>query len=113
MLKLLEHVQVNAISHITGGGFWENIPRVLPEGTKAVIDGNSWQWPVVFNWLQKNGNITTHEMYRTFNCGVGLVIALPQADVENALSVLTDMGENAWQIGRIATTDSDTQVEIN
>lgn len=113
VLKLLEQVQVNAISHITGGGFWENIPRVLPENTKAVIDGNSWQWPAVFNWLQENGNITTHEMYRTFNCGVGLVIALPQAEVEKALAVLGEMAETAWQIGHIATTDNDTQVEIN
>lgn len=70
-LKLIAEHDIHAISHITGGGFWENIPRVLPEGTKAVIDGKSWEWPVIFQWLQEKGNVTTHEMYRTFNCGVG------------------------------------------
>lgn len=113
VLALLEKIQVHAISHITGGGFWENIPRVLPQGTKAVIDGASWQWPAIFNWLQDNGNITTHEMYRTFNCGVGLIIALPQEDASEAINILNQLGENAWEIGRIETTDSDSQVEIN
>ncbi len=113
VLALLEEVDVNAISHITGGGFWENIPRVLPENTKAVIDGRSWQWPAVFNWLQENGNVTTHEMYRTFNCGVGLIIALPEQKVEQALAILAAQGENAWKIGHIEATDGTNQVEIN
>ena len=112
VLKLLESVKVSAISHITGGGFWENIPRVLPDNAKAVIDGNSWEWPAVFNWLQTNGNVTTHEMYRTFNCGVGLVIVVDEADVDTALSVLNDAGEDAWLIGGIADLDGDAQVEI-
>ncbi|WP_434356453.1 phosphoribosylformylglycinamidine cyclo-ligase [Parasalinivibrio latis] len=114
VLKLLEQTDVHAISHITGGGFWENIPRVLPEGTKAVIDGNSWQWPAVFNWLQDNGNVETHEMYRTFNCGVGLVIALPASEAEKAVAMLNGEGEQAWVIGHIAAAASgDEQVEIN
>lgn len=112
VLKLLETVQVNAISHITGGGFWENIPRVLPDNTKAVIDASSWEWPAIFNWLQDKGNIATHEMYRTFNCGVGLVIALPKARVDEALAILNDAGEQAWLIGEIATSDNEQQVEI-
>lgn len=113
-LKLLEAHTVHAISHITGGGFWENIPRVLPQGTKAVINGDSWQWPVVFNWLQENGNITTHEMYRTFNCGVGLIIAVPEEALESALSLLQANGEEAWHIGHIAeANESDEQVKIN
>lgn len=113
VLKLLEAVDVHAISHITGGGFWENIPRVLPDNMKAVIDGSSWEWPVIFNWLQENGNVTTHEMYRTFNCGVGLVIALPQAQAEAAVKLLNDEGENAWLIGQIAqAADGEEQVEI-
>ncbi|MEP0357137.1 MAG: phosphoribosylformylglycinamidine cyclo-ligase [Paraglaciecola sp.] len=113
VLTLLEQVQVNAISHITGGGFWENIPRVLPEGTKAVIDGNSWQWPGIFNWLQEKGNVTTHEMYRTFNCGVGLIIALPEEKAEQAIKILADLGENVWKIGHIEKSDTEQQVEIN
>jgi phosphoribosylformylglycinamidine cyclo-ligase len=113
VLFLLEQMQVNAISHITGGGFWENIPRVLPKGTKAVIDGSSWQWPAIFNWLQEKGNVTTHEMYRTFNCGVGLIIALPNEKAAQAVEILNRLGENAWQIGHIENSDAEQQVEIN
>ncbi|KKZ57294.1 phosphoribosylformylglycinamidine cyclo-ligase, partial [Haemophilus haemolyticus] len=75
VLALIKQADVHAIAHLTGGGFWENIPRVLPKNTKAVIDEKSWKWPSVFNWLQEKGNINTYEMYRTFNCGVGMVIA--------------------------------------
>ncbi|MFT7412805.1 MAG: phosphoribosylformylglycinamidine cyclo-ligase [Paraglaciecola sp.] len=113
VLSLLEQLQVNAISHITGGGFWENIPRVLPQGTKAVIDANTWQWPAIFNWLQEKGNVTTHEMYRTFNCGVGLMIALPSDKAAQAIKILNSLGENAWQIGHIENSDAEQQVEIN
>ncbi|MCF2948930.1 phosphoribosylformylglycinamidine cyclo-ligase [Paraglaciecola aquimarina] len=113
VLKLLEQIEVHAISHITGGGFWENIPRVLPAGTKAVIDGSSWQWPGIFNWLQEKGNVTTHEMYRTFNCGVGLVIALPKDKADQAVEILNQLGENAWVIGHIENSQSEQQVEIN
>jgi len=113
VLKLLESVPVHAISHITGGGFWENIPRVLPANTKAIIDGNSWDWPVIFDWLQENGNVSTREMYRTFNCGVGLVIALPKEQVAQALQILTEEGEEAWLIGEIDTAaDGEAQVDI-
>lgn len=112
VLKLLESVPVHAISHITGGGFWENIPRVLPDNMKAVIDGDSWQRPAIFDWIQSNGNITEHEMFRTFNCGVGLIIALPEASVQSALDCLNAEGENAWKIGHIELTEGKEQVEI-
>ncbi|AJR07685.1 phosphoribosylformylglycinamidine cyclo-ligase [Photobacterium gaetbulicola] len=112
-LKMMESCDVHAISHITGGGFWENIPRVLPTGTKAVVDGSSWQWPAVFNWLQEAGNVDTYEMYRTFNCGVGLVIALPKAQAEQAISILNAEGEQAWLLGHIANAnEGEEQVEI-
>ena len=101
VLELIEKVDVHAIAHLTGGGFWENIPRVLPDNTNAVIDEKSWEWQPVFKWLQEKGNIDSYEMYRTFNCGVGMVIALPQADVEKALNLLCQAGENAWLIGQI------------
>ncbi|RUO43181.1 phosphoribosylformylglycinamidine cyclo-ligase [Idiomarina aquatica] len=113
VLELIKQVPVHALSHITGGGFWENIPRVLPKGAKAVIDGNSWDWPVIFDWLKDNGNVSMKEMYRTFNCGVGMVIAVPQEHAERAVDVLTAAGETAWNIGYIATAaDDDEQVEI-
>ncbi|MBS9437436.1 phosphoribosylformylglycinamidine cyclo-ligase [Photorhabdus noenieputensis] len=103
LLSLIEHVDVHAIAHLTGGGFWENIPRVLPENTQAQINESSWQWPAIFNWLQQTGNVSHHEMYRTFNCGVGMVIALPPTAVEQAIELLTAAGEKAWHIGSIAT----------
>ncbi|MFP9134947.1 phosphoribosylformylglycinamidine cyclo-ligase [Shewanella algae] len=113
LLELLEKHPVHAMVHITGGGFWENIPRVLPENAKAVIQGESWQWPSVFNWLKQAGNITEHEMYRTFNCGVGMIVALPQAEAAAAIKLLKAKGENAWQIGTIANrTQQEEQVEI-
>lgn len=101
ILQLIKQTEVHAIAHLTGGGFWENIPRVLPDNTKAVIDESSWQWPAVFSWLQEKGNISRYEMYRTFNCGVGMVIALPEKDVETALALLEQAGEKAWVIGKI------------
>ncbi len=114
VLKLIEACDIHALSHITGGGFWENIPRVLPENTKAVIDGASWQWPAVFSWLQENGNVDTYEMYRTFNCGVGMIIALPAEQVDSALALLKAEGEQAWLIGAVAdAAANEAQVEIN
>ena len=113
VLALIKQTEVHAIAHLTGGGFWENIPRVLPKNTKAVIDESSWEWQPVFKWLQEKGNIETYEMYRTFNCGVGMVIALPQSQVETALAILKQSGENAWLIGHIeSATDDEPQVII-
>ena len=113
VLELVENTDVHAIAHLTGGGFWENIPRVLPENTKAVIDEKSWTWPAIFNWLQEKGNISRYEMYRTFNCGVGMVIAVPAAEAEKAVSLLTQAGETAWVIGKIEALGNGTeQVEI-
>ena len=109
VLALIKQADVHAIAHLTGGGFWENIPRVLPKNTKAVIDEKSWKWPSVFNWLQEKGNIDTYEMYRTFNCGVGMVIALPQEQVETALAILKQAGENAWLIGHIEYAEDDAE----
>ena len=109
VLALIKQADVHAIAHLTGGGFWENIPRVLPKNTKAVIDEKSWEWPSVFNWLQEKGNIDTYEMYRTFNCGVGMVIALPQEQVDTALAILKQAGENAWLIGHIEHAEDDAE----
>ena len=113
VLKLIKECEIHALSHITGGGFWENIPRVLPANTKAVIDEQSWQWPAVFSWLQQAGNVTRHEMYRTFNCGVGMIIALPADQLDKALALFKAEGENVWHIGHIAkAADGEEQVII-
>lgn len=107
VLKLIKSLPVHALCHVTGGGFWENIPRVLPENTKAVINGDSWQWPAIFTWLQEQGNVETYEMYRTFNCGVGMIIAVPAEQLDAALSLLRAEGENAWHLGEIQTATAD------
>ena len=109
-LALIEQFPVHAISHITGGGFWENIPRVLPDNCTAQIDQQSWQWPSIFKWLQEAGNVTDHEMYRTFNCGVGLIIALPEEAVDGALALLQENGETAWKIGSIVDKKDESVV---
>jgi phosphoribosylformylglycinamidine cyclo-ligase len=114
VLELLKQVDVHALSHITGGGFWENIPRVLPEDAQAVIDGHSWQWPEIFTWLMQQGNISAHEMYRTFNCGVGMMLVVPAEQLEQSLSILTAQGEQAWHLGSIAAlADEQAQVLIS
>jgi phosphoribosylformylglycinamidine cyclo-ligase len=112
VLELMKNVDVHALSHITGGGFWENIPRVLPATAQAVINGESWQWPSIFNWLKENGNITTHEMYRTFNCGVGMIIVVPSDKVAQSIDILTEHGENAWHIGEIAQLPTNAEQVI-
>jgi phosphoribosylformylglycinamidine cyclo-ligase len=114
VLAVLEKHNVNAISHITGGGFWENIPRVLPSDMQAVVDGNSWSWPSIFSLLQEKGNVTTHEMYRTFNCGVGLILAVEAKEAEAITKAFSDLGENAWVIGEIQNLpEGQEQVVIN
>ncbi len=110
LLNLLKHIPIHAMAHITGGGLLDNIPRVLPKKTKAVIDTDSWQWPAIFSWLQQQGNIQSREMYRTFNCGVGMVLVVPAKFAQDAISILNSSGETAWVIGKIVTTDEQKPV---
>jgi phosphoribosylformylglycinamidine cyclo-ligase len=112
LLKLFETVPVKALSHITGGGLLENLPRVLPDNTCARIDTGSWQWPEVFNWLQTEGGVDTREMYRTFNCGVGMVLCVAAEDSEKALHTLRDAGEEAWLLGEIGDAADGTEPVI-
>lgn len=99
--KSLGNANIHAMAHITGGGLTENLPRVLPENLAAQIDTSSWALPEVFQWLQKGGNIETLEMYRTFNCGVGFILAIPADKAEQAMSELSAIGETVWKIGEI------------
>jgi len=101
LLSLCETVPVKAIAHITGGGFAENIPRVLPEGCHANIDHTAWQMPDIFQWLQNKGDIETDEMLRTFNCGVGMVVCVAKEHVNDALKQLKTSGETAFEIGTV------------
>lgn len=103
LLNLFAQMPVKALSHITGGGLLENIPRVLPEDCHAILNTDSWEWPEVFQWLAQNGNVETREMYRTFNCGVGMVLCISQEHKSSAIAALNSAGHRAWEIGEIAT----------
>ena len=96
VLKLLEQIEVHAIAHITGGGLTENLPRVLPANTKAIIDTTRWQRPAIFQWLQQQGGVAETEMRRTFNCGVGLVVCVAADAADAAMALLQDAGETIW-----------------
>ena len=114
LLEVSKTVPLHALSHITGGGLLENIPRVLPENTAALINVNSWEMPPVFQWLQKHGNIEATEMYRTFNCGIGMVICVSKDQANSALETLTSLGETAHIIGEIIPSEPDSdQVILN
>ncbi len=101
ILRLIKEVPVHAICHITGGGLQENLPRTLPTGMQAVIDTKSWQQSALFDWIQQQGNIDPVEMYRTFNCGVGMIVTVPNNCASKTLQLLSDAGENAWIIGHV------------
>ena len=102
ILNLLRDFRINGIAHITGGGLLENVPRVLPHGCKAVINRNSWTVPVLFQLLQDGGNVEDAEMLRTFNCGIGMVLAVPEEEAEEILIRLAGLSEQAFIIGEIA-----------
>jgi phosphoribosylformylglycinamidine cyclo-ligase len=103
LLELLKEVPIHAMAHITGGGLLENLPRVMPPNTRAVINPSAWLRPPIFDWIQSQGNITAHEMYRTFNCGVGMVLVVAAENTETALGRLAESGETAWRIGTVET----------
>ena len=105
VFTLLPEVTLKAVAHITGGGLTENVPRVIPAGTRAEINLDSWQWPGIFHWLQETGNIETKEMYRTFNCGVGLVFVVGPEEEEKAIGLLRASGEQPWRLGTIREDD--------
>ena len=101
VLNLLRDFRINGIAHITGGGLLENVPRVLPHGCKAIIDKSRWQEPMIFNILRKGGNVEESEMYRAFNCGIGMVLAVPEDEAEEILIRLSGLNETACVIGEV------------
>jgi phosphoribosylformylglycinamidine cyclo-ligase len=101
ILSLVKNLPVHAISHITGGGLLENIPRVMPEHLTAKLDANSWELPEIFQWLQREGNIEITEMYRVLNCGVGMIVIVPKESAKEAIKILNTGGEKAWLIGEV------------
>jgi phosphoribosylformylglycinamidine cyclo-ligase len=114
VLKLLAALPVKGLAHITGGGLVGNVPRILPKGTKAVIRGKSWPRPEIFGWLQTAGGVAEGEMFRVFNCGIGMVVCVAPDKAVAAQMLLKREGELAYEIGRIETssaTDPECLVE--
>ena len=113
ILATLEKFEIKGMAHITGGGLTENIPRVLPKNCVAQIDAQSWPLPKLFQWLQQAGNVEQQEMYRTFNCGIGMAVIVPAAQADAAQAFLTEQGETVYRLGTIrerAGSEHQTQV---
>ncbi len=102
LLALMAALPVKGLAHITGGGLTENIPRVLPEGVKAVVEKSNWARPELFNWLQREGGVAESEMHRVFNCGIGMAVVVAPENAAQALDLLRAAGEVVAEIGRIA-----------
>lgn len=114
LLALMQSLTIKGMAHITGGGISENVPRVLPDQVVADIDRLSWEMPKLFHWLQAQGNVAAQEMYRTFNCGIGMVVIVAAADADQAVSQLQAAGEQVSKIGVIRARVADehqTQVK--
>ena len=101
LLKLIGEISVHGLSHITGGGLVDNIPRVLPDGLEVILERRSWRREPIFDWLQQQGKIADTEMYRVFNCGIGMTVHVAASDAPRAISVLQDAGQEALVIGTI------------
>ncbi len=101
LLQLIATLPVKGMAHITGGGITENVPRVLPAGLTAEIKKGSWTMPPLFTWLQAQGNVTDSEMYKTFNCGIGMVVIVAKEQAAAAQKLLSDAGESVFEIGSI------------
>ncbi|MCP5149479.1 MAG: phosphoribosylformylglycinamidine cyclo-ligase [Ectothiorhodospiraceae bacterium] len=112
VLAVLERIEVGGIAHITGGGITENVPRMLPDATVAVVDTASWTRPAVFEWLQRAGGVAESEMLRTYNCGVGLVLAVRAGDVTTCIETLRAAGETAWVLGEVVAGDGPPRVAL-
>ncbi len=101
VLALMKELTVKGMAHITGGGIVENVPRVLGDDLTARLDRNAWTMPPLFQWLQRQGNVADDEMLRVFNCGIGMVLVVADADADRAMRLLSDGGERVWRLGRI------------
>lgn len=112
VLQLMQQLPVNALAHITGGGIPGNLNRVLPSDCHAIVNKSSWEWPALFTWMMETANIERDEMYRTFNCGVGMIIVVSQENASKAIEILNQAGETAFQLGQIEAGEASEQVKI-
>jgi phosphoribosylformylglycinamidine cyclo-ligase len=101
LLRLMRELPLHGLSHITGGGLLDNIPRVVPDGLEVVLEKASWRRNPIFDWLQREGRVPDAEMYRVFNCGIGMTIQLPAADAGRAIEILREAGQEAIVIGEV------------
>ncbi|SDH66834.1 phosphoribosylformylglycinamidine cyclo-ligase [Nitrosomonas sp. Nm132] len=107
VLELIRKLPVKGLAHITGGGLLENIPRILPTGMMVYIQQDSWEIPLLFHWLQQQGNVANEEMFRVFNCGIGMVLVVAPEHADEAMAVLHACGETVWRIGHIKQRHAD------
>ena len=107
LLSLMQNLTIKGMAHITGGGITENVPRVLPNNVVAAIDSANWKMPKLFDWLKEGGNVDAQEMFRTFNCGIGMVVIVAAADAAAAIAQLQASGETVNQIGVIRARNGD------
>jgi phosphoribosylformylglycinamidine cyclo-ligase len=112
ILNLIQYTPIKSIAHITGGGLIENLPRVMPKDLSVVIDTNTWSLPPIFNWLSEQGKIDSHEMFKTFNCGVGLVLCVEQKNTDKTINYLNNNGETAWVIGEVIKNNKRVKVQL-
>ncbi len=113
MLSLMQAITVKGMAHITGGGITENVPRVLPANVVADIDSKTWKMPKLFDWLREGGNVAAQEMFRTFNCGIGMVVVVAAADADAAIKHLQSTGETVSRIGVIrARNGNEHQTQV-
>lgn len=112
VLELLKQIEVKGISHITGGGFYENMPRMLPENVSLQINKDAYEIPAIFKLIQKEGNIPLRDMYNTFNMGIGMAIIVAKQDQEKALEILTQAGEEAYVIGEVVEGNKEIHINI-
>ncbi len=105
LLSVIENYGIHAVSHITGGGFYENIPRMLPEGLQANVVKGSFESPAIFRLMEETAGLSERDLYNTFNMGVGLVLAVDKAKADAIVSHLASLGEKAWVIGEVAKGD--------
>ncbi len=110
VLTIADNVDVHAVAHITGGGIPGNLIRVINKGLKAVIQKSSWELPPIFRWIQKEGNVPEEEMFRTFNMGIGMIIAVSESDVEKTLNIIKETGEKAYVIGKLQKGERSVEI---
>jgi phosphoribosylformylglycinamidine cyclo-ligase len=113
LLALMQALTIKGMAHITGGGLTENVPRILPTNVVADLDSKTWKTPKLFDWLREQGNVQPQEMFRTFNCGIGMVVIVSKEDASKAITQLQAAGEQVWQIGQIrARSGEEAQTQV-